>query len=66
MMDIPLPNFDQLPPSIAGFPSTMGNENGGVLSGLPSLAFPGFIQPNLLAAVLAQQQQAQPTFDNLV
>jgi RNA recognition motif-containing protein len=65
MMDIPLPNLDQLPPPIAGFQPTMGNDNGGVLPGLPSLAFPGFIQPNLLAAVLAQQQ-TQPGFDNLV
>lgn len=38
--------------------------NAGALPGLP-LAFPGFIQPNLLAAVLAQQQQPPPNFDSL-
>lgn len=60
--DIPLPGTAQLPPALPQFPVV--SEAAAALPGFP-LAFPGLIQPNLLAAVLAQQQQAPPTFENL-
>ncbi|KAI6182767.1 hypothetical protein M3Y97_00416500 [Aphelenchoides bicaudatus] len=66
-VEIPLPSSTQLPQGLLQFPPNISADGSTpTLPNFPPLGLPGFLQPNLLAVLAQQQQQAAPAFENLV